>query len=192
MPQARGGAGSALSAAGAVLCAPLLLACGSDGGAPSTPQPPALAAPVPLTQAESWLLAPPEGDPFLEFEPGRVRCTDAALLPEGLWIEVSTVTCNYASLVFTFTEASRAGNLIRGEIAWSTLAAIDPAVATLAFALGEQVLWSHEVAIPGTANLVSVELTLPRIVNAGDALYFHVRNHGYNSWQLSPLALGPP
>ena len=65
------------------------------------------------------------------------------------------------------------------------------AVATLAFALGEQVLWTREVAIPGQANLVSVEFALPGAVNAGDALHFHVRNHGYNSWQLSPLMLAP-
>lgn len=171
--------------------ASLLLACGGADAQPDR-EPPALAAPVQLTQAESWLLAAPQSDPFAELEPGRVRCAEAALLVEGMWIEVSTVTCNYATLVFTFPQASRAGNLIRGEVAWSTLAAIDPAVATLAFALGERELWSHEVAIPGTANLVTVELELPVTVRAGDALYFHVHNHGYNSWQLSPLTLAPP
>ena len=167
-----------------------LLACGGDEATAHLPPP--LAAPVQLAQADSWALAAPASDPFAPFEPGRLRCNEAALMAEGLWIEVSTVTCNYATLGFTFAEASRSGNLIRGEVAWSTLAAIDPAVATLAFALGEQELWSHEVAIPGTANLVTVEFALPRQVAAGDTLYFHVRNHGYNAWQLSPLTLAPP
>jgi hypothetical protein len=27
---------------------------------------------------------------------------------------------------------------------------------------------------------------------AGSALYFNVRNHGYNNWQVSPLTLTNP
>jgi hypothetical protein len=173
----------------ACLASGLLFGC---SGEPAAPEVPPLTTPILLAQAEGWTLADPTSDPFAPFEPGRVRCDPSALRAEGNWIEVSTLSCNYATLVFSFPVASRAGNLVRGEVAWSTLAAIDPALATLAFALGEQLLWSNEVAIPGQANLVSVEFALPATVQAGEPLYFHVRNHGYNSWQLSPLALAPP
>jgi hypothetical protein len=48
------------------------------------------------------------------------------------------------------------------------------------------------VSIPGEADIVEVEFVLGQPAPAGSALYFHVRNHGYNAWQLSPLMLADP
>ncbi|MEY2936590.1 MAG: hypothetical protein RL033_7339, partial [Pseudomonadota bacterium] len=110
---------------GARGCALLLLACGNDpggtGGTAPEPSPPA--EPTQLAQAESWALANPTDDPFAQFASDRIRCDSAAVQPEGTWVEVSTLSCNYATLVFTFTAAAPAGSAIRGEVAWSTLAA---------------------------------------------------------------------
>jgi hypothetical protein len=174
-------------------CALLLLACGNEpAGDGTAPEPSPPAEPIQLAQAESWALANATDDPFAQFASDRLRCDSAAVQPEGTWVEVSTLSCNYATLVFTFAAPAPAGSVVRGEVAWSTLAAIDPAVATLAFALPERELWTYEVPIPGQANLVTVEFSLPQAMSAGDTLYFHVRNHGYNSWQLSPLTLLAP
>jgi len=145
--------------------------------------------PTPLTVAESWVLADPTSDPFAPEAVGRVRCTSAAFRPEATWLEVTTTTCNYASFVYLFTSEVPAGSVIRGELAWATLAAVDPAVGTLAFATQGDLLWSHEVPIPSLADLVRLEFELPESLSEGNALYFHVRNHGYNSWQLGPLTL---
>jgi hypothetical protein len=170
------------------------LACGGEppaqtlagGGAQSS------VATQELTSAESWTSASPAEDPFVEFEAGRVRCSPFALRQEGSWLEVSTADCNYASLVYRFRADVRAGSTVRGEIAWTTLAATEPAVGTLAFAsLPAGVLWSTSVAIPGNPDIVEVEFELGADAPAGSALYFHVRNHGYNTWQLSPLAVSP-
>jgi hypothetical protein len=167
----------------------LLLASCAENAAPPPAETPAEPQRIELSEAESWSPADPSSDPFGAYAADRIRCSSAAIRPEGTWIEVNTTTCNYSTLVTGFTLAARAGSQIRGELAWATLAAIDPAVATLAFALGEEVLWTHEVPIPGEANLVTVEFELPGPVPAGSSLFFHIRNHGYNSWQLSPLAL---
>lgn len=145
--------------------------------------------PLPLTVAESWALADPADDPFAPEAVGRVRCNSAAFRPEATWLEVTTTTCNYATFMYVFTTQVPAGSLIRGELAWATLAAIEPALGTLAFATRADLLWSHEVPIPSLADLVQVEFELPEPLPAGSALYFHVRNHGYNSWQLGPLTL---
>ena len=127
-------------------------------------------------------------DPFVSELEGRVRCSPFAYRLEAGWLEVSTTECNYATLVYHFSEDIQAGDVVSGEVAWATLASLEPAIGTLAFATAELgVLWTHEVSIPGDASIVSVELPFARSAPAGTALYFHVRNHGYNTWQLSPL-----
>ena len=163
----------------------LVLSCAS--AEPDTAE--LAAEPIALTVAESWTLAEPASDPFAPEAIGRVRCTSAAFRPEATWLEVTTTTCNYATFVYVFTTQVPAGSLIRGELAWATLAAVEPALGTLAFATQADLLWSHEVPIPSLADLVAVEFELPEPLPAGSALYFHVRNHGYNSWQLGPLTL---
>ena len=96
-------------------------------------------------------------------------------------------------LVHRFPRDVLAGDRVRGEIAWATLASLEPAIGTLAFATRRGgVLWRHEVDIPGDADIVTVDFALAEAAPAGSALYFHVRNHGYNAWQLSPLTLTEP
>jgi hypothetical protein len=165
----------------------LLASCGSTEASPTEPA--GATEPMPLTTAESWAPADPTSDPFAPEAIGRVRCTSAAFRPEATWLEVTTTTCNYATFVYPFATEVPAGSVIRGEVAWATLAAIDPALGTLAFATQAELLWSHEVPIPGLADLTQVEFELPERLPVGSALYFHVRNHGYNSWQLGPLTL---
>jgi hypothetical protein len=160
------------------------------GGADSEASPLEPALEIPAT---SWGPATAAEDPFVEFEPGRLRCSPFAFREEASWLEVTTTDCNYATLVYRFGRDVLPGDVLRGEVAWATLASIEPAVGTLAFASArEGVMWQHEVAIPGQADIVSVALTFKQAAPAGSALYFHVRNHGYNAWQLSPLTLTDP
>jgi hypothetical protein len=172
----------------------LALACGDapPGAGPAGAGASVATVDQELTSAESWVSASPAEDPFVELEAGRARCSPSALRQEGSWLEVSTTDCNYATLVYRFRTDVRAGSTVRGEIAWATLAAVEPAVGTLAFAsTGAGVLWSLEVAIPGHPDIVEVEFELGADAATGSALYFHVRNHGFNTWQLSPLTLSP-
>jgi hypothetical protein len=167
----------------------LAAACGStEPEQAAAPRPP-LAIP-----AESWQPAVAADDPFAAESAGRVRCSPFAFRLEAGWLEISTTDCNFATLVYRLGADVRAGDVVRGEVAWATLASLEPASGTLAFASAELgVLWTHEVSIPGDAGIVRVELAFPGAAPAGTALYFHVRNHGYNTWQLSPLErVDPP
>jgi hypothetical protein len=165
----------------------------ATGGAGGREPPAAVELEIP---AAVWTSAAVAEDPFVEFEleDGRVRCSPFAYRLEANWLEVTTTDCNYATLVYRFSREVLAGDVITGEIAWATLASLEPAIGTLAFATARGgVLWTHQVSIPGLADIVTVEFTLGESAPAGSALYFHVRNHGYNTWQLSPLTLtGPP
>jgi hypothetical protein len=147
---------------------------------------------LPLTAAENWAIAPASDDPFSAFVAGRVRCSPFALRREAGWLEVSTTECNYASLLHRFDRDVPAHAIIRGEVAWATLASLEPAVGTLTFATAEDPLWSFEVPIPGEADIVEVEFELSHAATAGSGLFFNVRNHGYNTWQLGPLTLEQP
>lgn len=171
---------------------PPIVGCG-----PEPAEPGALPAEAPLAPLEipaaSWVTASAAEDPFIEFEAGRLRCSPFAYRLEANWLEVTTTDCNYATLVHRFPRDVLAGDRVRGEIAWATLASLEPAIGTLAFATRRGgVLWRHEVDIPGDADIVTVDFALPEAAPAGSALYFHVRNHGYNAWQLSPLTLTEP
>lgn len=174
----------------------LFAGCGSDAAEPSgAGAADGLPAPVPGLEipADGWTSAPPAEDPFVEYEDGRLRCSPFAFRLEANWLEVTTTDCNYATLVYRFSRDVVAGDVLRGEVAWATLASLEPAVGTLAFATARDgVLWTHEVSIPGEADIVKVEFTIGQAAPAGSALYFHVRNHGYNAWQLSPLTLTDP
>jgi len=129
----------------------------------------------------------------VEFEAGRLRCSPFAFRLEANWLEVTTTDCNYATLVYRFSREVLAGDVVHGEVAWATLASVEPAIGTLAFATARDgVLWTHEVSIPSEADIVEVEFTIGQAAPVGSALYFHVRNHGYNAWQLSPLTLTDP
>jgi hypothetical protein len=162
------------------------LGCGSESPEPVSEPPLEL-------PAEGWSSAAVAEDPFVEFSEGRVRCSPFAFRLEASWLEVTTTDCNYATLVYRFPREVAVGDVIVGEVAWATLASVEPAIGTLAFAtLRDGVLWTHEVSIPGEADIVEVEFMLGQPAPAGSALYFHVRNHGYNAWQLSPLVLTDP
>jgi len=75
-----------------------------------------------------------------------------ATAPGCAWLD-----CNYATLVNRLPRDERqaqditfvaAGDVIVGEVAWATLASLEPAVGTLTFATApDGVLWTHDVDI---------------------------------------------
>lgn len=146
------------------------------------------AAPDVRIAAEAWSTASAAEDPFVSQAAERIRCSPFALRIESGWLEVDTSSCNHATVVFRFGVDTAEGDRVRGEIAWAELVSPAAALGTLAFATTRAgVLWAHEVPIPSDAGIVTVDFELGADAPAGSALYFHVRNHGANNWQLSPL-----
>ena len=141
-----------------------------------------------LIAAGAWSPASAAEDPFASQAVELVRCSPFALRIEADWLEVDTSGCNHATLVFRFGVDTARGDRVRGEIAWAELVAPAAALGTLAFATTRAgVLWTLEVPIPSDAGSVTVDFELGADAPAGSALYFHVRNHGANNWQLSSL-----
>jgi hypothetical protein len=147
--------------------------------------------PAALT-GSGWSLVAIEADPHAAHAGGRVGCGPQALRTELGGIEVSTESCNYATLVHPTLVEAPAGSHVEGEISWLSLVGLEEAVATVSLSLGDQTLWSREVAIPSGAELHRLSLAVDRPWAAGTPVYFHVRNHGYNAWIVSRLTLVPP
>jgi hypothetical protein len=165
----------------------VILACVacSDASAPAS------VSGDPGVSDSGWQLAPLERDPYAAYAVGRVPCEIDALTPEEGGIDVSTEDCNYATLVQETLRAIPRGSVLVGEISWLSLASVEPATATLALRLGEREAWTRDVPVPASAQVISLSIDVGVSQPAGAPIWFHVRNHGYNSWHLGRLTLQP-
>lgn len=145
--------------------------------------------------AESWagevVLAPIEGwqpvaaadDPF-DDRPGEVVCPEHGYGTEVTLFEVETEVCHYATFAQPTPVALRAGDIVRTTAWHLTLWAPEPAEAHVAFRLGDGPEWARRIAIPSAEAAYAIELVVDADVPAGTPLYFHVHNHGVNSYRL--------
>ena len=140
----------------------------------------------------AWLLAGRDDDPFAGGQGARVRCGARDFQVEDGVAEITTRTCGFATLVQPVMTATALGDQLRFSIWWQTLASDQVATARVVLAMfGDRQLWATEVAIPSPADAREVSIRLPSAFAAGDLLYFHVENHGYNSWRLGPITVAP-
>jgi hypothetical protein len=145
---------------------------------------------LPLAPADQWRETPAHADPLPEHRPDIVACTGGG--EEFGALELSTATCNYASLEQTLTESIALGDPLHIELWWSGLFAPEPATAHLALLVDTTLLWEMEVEIPGPADARSIDFDSPIAADAGATLTFHLHNHGQNSWTLGALERGSP
>lgn len=150
-------------------------------------------APVVVWAAPSaWTLVTPEDDPFAGLRGARVRCGPRDFLVEEGVAEINTKTCGFATLVQPVMTGVALGAELRFSIWWQTLASDEPATAHVVLAVsGGQTLWSTEVQIPSPPDARDIRVCVPASIAAGALLYFHVENHGYNSWRIGPVTLAP-
>jgi len=142
---------------------------------------------VPLVLAMDWqqVLAPQ--DPLAAHRPAEVSCPLGGWLYEPQGLEINTSLCNYAMFVQPSRVAIVPGTRLRASLYHFDLNAEAPATAHVALMLGEQVLWEREIAIPGKANAYPIELALDFAAAAGTPVYFHLHNHGQNTWTLGEV-----
>lgn len=142
-------------------------------------------ATLPLAHANQWRESPADADPLPEHRPDVVACL--GWREEFGALELSTGTCNYASLEQPLAEAVELGDRLRVELWWSGLFAPEPASAHIALLVDDALLWETEVEIPGPADARTIEFDSPIAAPAGATLTFHLHNHGQNSWTLGAV-----
>lgn len=75
---------------------------------------------------------------------------------------------------------------------WQTLVSVEPATGDLTLALGGTRIWQHQVSIPGPADAIQPVVRVKRSFEAGTPVYFHLSNHGSNTWNLNQITWRKP
>lgn len=176
-------------------------ALASGLGCEDDPSTPALVCEAPadgesrmLVDHDLWRLATAEEDPWAELRPGPdISCPQGSRKTEdfaGTYAySVITSACSYTTVVQeTIADACKGEDLY--VWIWNyALTAPATATAHLEVQIGDTVLWSDTRAIPGPAALEATRIPLPEDVPMGTPIFFHVRNHGSNSYELLELSI---
>jgi len=142
---------------------------------------------VSLVIHELWNELEPAKDPF-DDRPERVDCTRAGVMAETLADEralgVDTGLCNYLTVTQPTLEDVAAGQLIKVRLWHFELTAPAPAEAHAALVIDGQHVLDEKLPIPAAGGLIVKEVRALRAIPAGTPVFFHLHNHGMNSWAL--------
>ena len=163
--------------------------CGSDGdGAPDS-------APVKraLVDNTRWTLLAPAADPFFDSNhPKAKECGDVDLDLEVVgpdtWFEVDTSGCAYATVSQPIEHAIPQGAELFVRI-WHFKLTAAEADYRVALAVGEgadrTIIYEKKVVAPNTKSaLLFATVKAPRSFAKGSPVYWHISNHGDNSWRF--------
>lgn len=150
--------------------------------------PPAYVAPDGLVLSfDGWTYVPFAEDPFAGAEP--VDCPAVAYKAENGFFELETDYCAAG----TFQQATRSDIVAGASLVFVTwhldLWAPEPAEANLVLRVGTDDVWTAQYAIPGNEQVEEVVVQAPRDLPAGTTAFFHLSNHGVNSWRMGDLVL---
>jgi hypothetical protein len=147
-----------------------------------------------LVSQAAWQRMGPELDPFVD-RPKVVRCDDQAAAFEPLQDEASygvdTGNCNYVTAYQRSLTDVRAGERLIVRLWHFALSAPEPTQAHVAVMLDGEPLLDENIPIPSPAGLVAREVVASDSVAQDAPVFFHLHNHGENSWALLEISTGP-
>lgn len=138
-----------------------------------------------------WTLLAPSDDPWGTHRDPEAPCDPRGLRDETDYFEIDTRVCGAATVEQPLGVEIRAGDRLEALVWHLDLVADTPATGHVALAIGEHVLLEQDVAIPSGERLYDVRRVATFDAPAGAPVRFHVHNHGYNSWRLAYLRVGP-
>jgi hypothetical protein len=147
---------------------------------------------VDLTSGSEWRIADPTEDPYMTMRAERELCTITDFGEEYGGLEVSTVYCDYATLVQPIDEEINPGDMIEVIIWHSPLVSEIPAQGEISLSLSGELLWSQHLEIPGAAQSWNIAFESSFSAPRGELLTFHVHNHGANAYTLLSVRRGRP
>jgi hypothetical protein len=147
-----------------------------------------------LVTPAAWKPLAASDDPFTD-RPAVVSCPSSAAMAEVLGGEggfsVDTGACNYVTVTQGTRREVLAGELIKVRLWHFELSAPEPAEAHAALLLDGLSILDERIPIPQPGGLITRQLRVTRAIPMGAPVYFHLHNHGANSWSLVEISAGP-
>lgn len=169
-----------------------LAACDTEAAPGLRCEPALFGEPRALIAHDNWRLATAEEDPWAAFRPADIACPSGSRNPEdfaGTYsYGIATAECPYTTMVQeTLADACKGESFYVWH--WN-FALTAPANSTshIGVQLGAT-RWGVTRAIPSDAALAAEAIILDEDVAKGSPIFFHVRNHGANTYQLLDLLI---
>jgi hypothetical protein len=147
-----------------------------------------------LVDSSAWQVMSASDDPF-DDRPEDASCPDGAYMPEFLSEEpvfsVDTGGCTYLTAKQRSLRHVVPGEKLVVRVWHFALHAGESAMAHVAVRIGEKTLLDTTVPIPAAGGLINIEEVAPESIPEGAPVYFHLHNHGDNSWSFVELSTGP-
>jgi hypothetical protein len=147
--------------------------------------------------AHDYRLLAVDEDPFFdENDPALTPCQEESdVRVETLGIEpsvtVETTYCNHATVMQRLPVLLHEGTRVHTRIWYYSQSSFEGAVANVRLRFDDEDLITREVPIPSESALISEDAVMPREMPVGTPVFFHVGNHGDNSWNLLEVSLFP-
>lgn len=146
---------------------------------------------VSLIDHQRWQLLSAEDNPFWVANDERIPCGESDVEFNADNVEINTNRCNHATLSQPLLRTVEAGAQLELGLWWQPLVSETQATAHLGLSIGDVNLLHLELEIPGPADVFESESESTARLPQGTPVYFHVNNHGINSYTLHRVAVRP-
>jgi hypothetical protein len=148
-----------------------------------------------LIEHGRWEVVAPEADPFFGEAEGAEVCGVGDYGVEGAgdsaYFEVDTTDCNY----LTVSQPSLVGIEPGDSLQWTwwhlPLSAQESGEAVIELRIAERTIFTRTISIPAAEAVYSPTITADFRVSVGDPVFFHLHNHGANSWRFHSFTVAP-
>lgn len=148
----------------------------------------------PLVDHNKWKTSAAGMDPFPD-RPATVTCPRNAAYAETLGGEyaydVNTGLCDYLTVQQEVLAPVAMDDTLKVRLWHFELSAPEAAQAHASVRIDELILLDEMVDIPTASGAITKAIKAPRAIRAGAVVYFHLHNHGANSWALVEVSAGP-
>jgi hypothetical protein len=141
-----------------------------------------------------WTAVAPEADPFAAMRPDGASCLPGSfrfeLISNERSLEVRTAQCSYLTVSQPVQTAVQRGDELYIRLVHFQLTAPANAEVYMAVSFDDCIIWEARRRIPAPSELIIERFASPIDVPEGAPVYFHLQNHGANSYHLIEVSVG--
>ncbi|MDF3067141.1 MAG: hypothetical protein K0R38_2742 [Polyangiaceae bacterium] len=143
-----------------------------------------------LVGVEDWGTIAREVDPFVDEEsPPECEAPGVVVEEEQSWLELDTTECGFITVAAGAGSDVEEGQELSVNVSHFDLDAAEPASAELRLRFEACDAWEKTIPIPSKANVYSERFPSPCAIAQGGQVFFHLHNHGQNTYQLRDISV---